>query len=368
MQSLIESRSLTSEVIVKTLVMALGALWNLRMYSQPLPGSSAQATQSQPSSRVTSSKHSEPFILAHILNLFRILMQVGVSEMQGVELSSATSPTAMGQQRSSLVLAQRITATFRRTLPALRIASKWLKCHLEYVKRSSPEADIAAPPTAFDAFWTTYAAFANALTRTFDDDDGLASCPPLTTRLEEDVDMQGFAPLKRSMFGTGQDVGDGTVEAFLKTVPSNVANALPEDAVHPNEEQLMRIGDLLVDAKFISQSPVSRLGNIPSSPTLRLTILTLSRLRRCIIGMRHFSLGRLMTGYPPRLNLWPPGQAVSVNSIIRLSATMRPIDQRWAVMTMMTTTSVRWMSEMMQSMIWKKRTTPRSARERTMIL
>ncbi|KAG8886791.1 hypothetical protein FRB98_000973 [Tulasnella sp. 332] len=258
MQSLIETRSLSSEVIVKTLVMALGALWNLRMYSQPLPGSSAQATQSQASTKVTSSKHSEPFILAHILNLFRILMQVGVSEMQGVELSADTSLAAMGQQQSSsLFLAQRITATFRRTLPALRIASKWLKCHLEYVRRSTPEADIETPPTAFDAFWTTYAAFANALTKTFDDDDGQASCPPLTTQLEEDVDMQGFAPLKRSMFGAGQDVEDGTVEAFLNTVPSNVVNAFPEGAVHPNEEQLMRIGDLLVDAKFISQSPAS---------------------------------------------------------------------------------------------------------------
>ncbi|KAG8993946.1 hypothetical protein FRB94_010245 [Tulasnella sp. JGI-2019a] len=246
LQVLVESRSLTSEVIVKTMVMALGALWHMRMYSHPPPETTPQGEQA---SKATPSKQSEPLILTHILDLFRILMEIGINEMQGVDLSS---PIGQGH----LGLAQRITATFRRTLPALRIASKWLKCHMEYLKRSMPKPDNTPPPTAFDTFWTTYAVFANALTRTFDSEVGGYSCPPLTMALEEDVDMQGFAPLKRSMFGGGMD-GEGIETSVLDGGPLSAMNASSEHAVHPNEEQLMRIGDLLVDAKFISQSPVS---------------------------------------------------------------------------------------------------------------
>ena len=53
--------------------------------------------------------------------------------------------------------------------------------------------------------------------------------------LEEDMDMRGFVPLIRGLSGGeagGEETGDG-------------------GEVHPNEQQLMRIADLQVDARLL---------------------------------------------------------------------------------------------------------------------
>ena len=94
----------------------------------------------------------------------------------------------------------------RRLLPTLRILSKWLKLHINHVQ--DPQ------------FWAGHQKFINSL----------SSYTPgsLLNPLEEDLDMRGFIPLARAMT-------PGTTRLDL----------------HPNEESLMRIADLLVDAKLI---------------------------------------------------------------------------------------------------------------------
>lgn len=63
--------------------------------------------------------------------------------------------------------------------------------------------------------------------------------PSLELGLEEDEDMRGFLPVSRGLLGR-RSGGGGVVES-----------------VHPNEEQLMRIADLQVDATLILQAQVS---------------------------------------------------------------------------------------------------------------
>jgi hypothetical protein len=65
--------------------------------------------------------------------------------------------------------------------------------------------------------------------------------------LEEDVDMRGFLPLKKLMVGEEK----GEVESKGE---GNKAAA----QVHPNEEQLMRIADLLNDAKLLTEFEVRK--------------------------------------------------------------------------------------------------------------
>ncbi|KAJ7652481.1 hypothetical protein DFH06DRAFT_536413 [Mycena polygramma] len=203
-------------------------------------------------------------------------------------------------------LAERISAEFRRTLPALRVASKWVlgnwgwmadaaassangsKAHVNAKDggegESMEEIELRAQRARF---WTTYAEFLRRLARTFPgallprlseplstsasggdvagaevgegaEEDGEEEVE-LELELEEDIDMRGWLPLHGLMGGpcplppfllssTGAagEENDGAEgrERERRTV------GLREE-VHPNVEQLMRIADLLRDARKV---------------------------------------------------------------------------------------------------------------------
>jgi protein SMG7 len=61
-------------------------------------------------------------MIDHLLDLHGALLEVGEDELRDLPPIDSIDD-----------LAQRITATFRRTLPALRIASKWLRANFKYV-------------------------------------------------------------------------------------------------------------------------------------------------------------------------------------------------------------------------------------------
>ena len=61
-------------------------------------------------------------MLDHLLDFHGALLEVGEDELRDLPPIDSIDD-----------LAQRITATFRRTLPALRIASKWLRANFKYV-------------------------------------------------------------------------------------------------------------------------------------------------------------------------------------------------------------------------------------------
>lgn len=211
----------------------------------------------------------ESCIVAHILALCTVLLEIatreiqeGVREAGDISMDMDLDAGANGQGTiPPEKLAQRITGTFRRMLPALRIAMKWIKSNVEYVHRQGsehpskptsndkPGSSVPHPSAATDptrpnlvSFWEAWTRFTNQIALAFP----LDSLPPMTVTLEEDVDMKGFAPLKR-----GMSKEEGKTEVDGGPTEVDVAS------VHPNEEQLMRIGDLIVDAKYIVSVPVS---------------------------------------------------------------------------------------------------------------
>jgi hypothetical protein len=121
-----------------------------------------------------------------------------------------------------------ISAILRRMLPSLRIFSKWLKSHTEYMSRVQRSGQLDGP---IQIFWDNYRLLAIAFATLFPIDH----LPHLSEPLEEDIDMKGFIPLAWGM-------NKGKREA--------------QHDFHPNEEQLMRIADLQVDAKLLAQSQV----------------------------------------------------------------------------------------------------------------
>ncbi len=145
----------------------------------------------------------------------------------------------------------KISAVVRRLLPPLRIFSKWLKANQDVLQSSAmtstPSALARGNVSIQDGitrFWDIYLEFLGRMEALFP----LEKLPMLSEPLEEDYDMRGFAPLRLGML---ERVVGVTGEATAK------AERHGRGSVHPNEEQLMRISDLLIDGKLIVQGDVS---------------------------------------------------------------------------------------------------------------
>lgn len=253
---LVSDRILPIEMISKIIILVEGALWKHRMVRRP-------ANAEKRSSRLAAT---ESNIVTHLIATHRVLLENGI-----VELAEAPPDDAAEGD-----LAQRITATFRRTLPALRMAGKWLRSNTRYLSQGLKQAangDEAAPSTSRDTgrnrdrrqgsatitiggiheFWREYARFGNSLVGAFPAE----KLPELRTQLEEDVDMAGFLPLRKYMTGS-----DGKPLGIARQTPAESPEEQQERAqgreqVHPNEEQLMRIADILADAKAVAEDEVS---------------------------------------------------------------------------------------------------------------
>ena len=225
---LVSERVLPTDIIWKTLIIAFGALWRFRVLRDP----STKRDQKRAIS-------TEARIFSHILSVVQALFRIGCEQI--TEASNSPDPSVNGTPLIAgevpLDLAQNITAVFRRTLPALRIGSKWLSAHYDYVSEApsrlatDPDVDI---PAIVKSFWETYDTFGTQLRKVFP----MEKLPKLTAPLEEDVEVSGFAPLKKA------------TPARSVSTPTGLEPG--QSQVHPNEEQLMRIADLLADRQKVA--------------------------------------------------------------------------------------------------------------------
>ncbi|KIJ59869.1 hypothetical protein HYDPIDRAFT_32746 [Hydnomerulius pinastri MD-312] len=240
-KDLVSERILPIDTVSRVVVLSEGALWKHRMIRDTSPPSNRR------SGGLPAPIEVESQILTHVITIHRVLLEIGAGEL-------AVPPEDAAEND----LAQRITAPFRRTLPALRIASKWLVANVQYVLHAAPSSNGETLESAgkgtqgiiigeMPLFWTKYVQFYNALSRIFPAD----RLPSLTIPLDEDVDLRGFLPLRDLMFDGGTSTGTS-----FGAEPATKQNGAPpqgREKVHPNEEQLMRISDLLKDAKGLAE-------------------------------------------------------------------------------------------------------------------
>lgn len=208
---LVSDRVLSIDTISKVIIAAQGALWKHRKVS-------ASASVSM-----------ESRIATHILALHRALLQSGITELD--EAAKIVEDD----------LAMRITATFRRTLPALRISSKWLRVNLDYVlgdtRKDIPNAQRGLVISDIAKFWEAYTSFATRVVLVFPP----TSLPKLTSSLEEDFDTRGYLPL------------GGLLPQEISSIEPEGQDLRATEQVHPNEEQLMRIWDIGQDARLVAE-------------------------------------------------------------------------------------------------------------------
>ncbi|KAF8647537.1 hypothetical protein AX16_006644 [Volvariella volvacea WC 439] len=241
---LLSKCQLPMDSIINSVIMSQSALYRFRMFRDS-PSSQSPAISPENVTLI----ENEMFL--HILDLHRALLEVGRQELG--------QPIAVDDGAD---LAQRISATFRRAIPSLRIAGKWLRANYKFIskdpefqahrvledrkgvkirKRHSERLSGYSPVT--NKFWEVYADFIRTLSQNY----GQGDLPKLSTCLDEDQDLKGFSPL-RKVLEESADVGSDDAEGQ-----------------HPNEEQLMRIWDILEDAYAIAglpNSPIQRVGNV----------------------------------------------------------------------------------------------------------
>ncbi|KAI0357871.1 hypothetical protein OH77DRAFT_1308904 [Trametes cingulata] len=269
-KALVSDRVLPADTILKALILAQGALWKHRMFRNSSGGGHRRNMPAAASAAIESS------IVNHLLTMHRVLLEVGI-----VQIAEAP-PEDAGEHD----LAQRITAEFRRTLQALRIGSKWLRANLRYLAqgwqqlaasgnvpettsipskskgrdrrrdndRRSSSIPVAVSMTSLPEFWRTYAQFSTALWRVFPQD----RLPKDATTFDEDVEMAGFLPLKKfipsEVIGSAAASKDASKDDRNGT--TSAVKVLRSEQVHPNEEQLMRIADLLADAMVLARDEI----------------------------------------------------------------------------------------------------------------
>ncbi|KAF8309634.1 hypothetical protein DL93DRAFT_2170204 [Clavulina sp. PMI_390] len=218
----ISSRALSSEFIIHTFVMALGALHVLSTSNVTPDGSIAPGV---------------PLVRAHLLGLLQVLISVGNEEIQEALRSSSRESTAGN-------LAGFITASWRRTLPALRIASHWFV-----------QARTTLVPDR--TFWDTYAKFGTLLKQVFPED----KLPTEEIPLDEDLDLRGFLPLE---LDGGAHTQSSQVTGLQQesSSPARMPMFKRSDSTmfHPNEEHLIRLRDVQREMKLLVSSGDTPLG------------------------------------------------------------------------------------------------------------
>ncbi|WVR03284.1 hypothetical protein IAU60_000275 [Kwoniella sp. DSM 27419] len=226
--SLLKARQLSAEIIVKTSAIVIGNHYRAR-------SNVGVEQDSKPAQR---SHEAEAKALDLLLGVFKVLVTVAADQVDEARATLGQgSALAMDDEDDVYdTLPQLISAVLRRILPSLRIMSKWIKLDLDYLARqpSSP---------VLTSFWATYRRFIATVSAVFP----IERLPALPDPLEEDRDMKGFTPLQRGITTEGGANGPIT--------PLDGPD-VPQAEVHPNEEQLMRLADLQVDAKLIMHSGV----------------------------------------------------------------------------------------------------------------
>lgn len=244
-KGLIAGRNLPIDTIIKIFVLAQGALWTFRHTRTP---ATSHGTSSRPVSPMTDEEKKvvEHRILTHLLALHRVLLELGVAELdESTNIAKAETDLAM-----------RLTATLRRTLPALRISGKWLRANIDSLSMTAygASSDLA---DGLDGFWEIYFRFSQRVIAAFPPD----ALPQLRLPLDEDLDMRGFLPLKGLMASSTET---RSLDQANDTVQSTVVR--PTEQVHPNEEQLMRIWDIWNDARLLNAIHAAKFNrNVPEA-------------------------------------------------------------------------------------------------------
>lgn len=155
------------------------------------------------------------------------------------ELEPYASETAAGASQTA---SERLTATARRILPALRQYSSWLLANSRLLIAMQGDAFISVD---LNEFWKIYASALTLLTATF----SVVDLPAAEYLLDEDEDTIAFKPL------CNEHNHLRYYESETMTLKSRSGGSIERN--HPNVEMLARIRGFVTDAVMLTRGQVS---------------------------------------------------------------------------------------------------------------
>jgi hypothetical protein len=246
-------------VVVRITLTTIAALWLHRLWR----GTSAANKLSGAASSIVV-EHS---ILLHLCGLAQAMLDIGANEVVEAMADDGDEPGNV-TQTGSRAKDQRISPTLRRMLPALRLLSKWMKAHIGYVQKSrrqvqaqsmsseDPDSTTSAASVlayeqmaaGVDRMWSSYANFVNVIRYAFPF-EGLPTLGSATLGqsgmsgidFEEDRDVRGFIPLRKGAMVEIRSLDD----------------IVPNPIISPEDEHLIRIADIIIDAKVVAETQSS---------------------------------------------------------------------------------------------------------------
>ncbi|KAK9452601.1 hypothetical protein V1511DRAFT_490571 [Dipodascopsis uninucleata] len=204
----LKDRKLTADILIKIVLINISAHYIL----------------SKDKERVALAKQIFLFNICVISNLLKLLNE----ELEPIRKSDISSNDSS---------ANGVPAVVRRVLYGLRIYSAWIVANIESIVRQSDSFDYKASVLISD-MWLDYAEALSTVAVMFGD-LGLEKTDIL---LKEDMDLIGYEPLSGGFYGIRSQSYD---LSFAET-------EILASRLHPSEETLLRISDLLTDAVRLS--------------------------------------------------------------------------------------------------------------------
>ncbi|CAJ0897804.1 19179_t:CDS:10 [Entrophospora sp. SA101] len=233
------TRILDSDQILKITAINMSALFVIRYIINGENGHNNGPIITTAYSRASKKMLIEKYAVLLVLDTLKTLLDLCVSELEEVSNEKSNENYDHDHMGENIAV-QILPAPVKRSLPSLRIGTKWILANLQYLSSMtndiSKDSDVKGDLTKITIFWEKYAKFMNLLEKLFPYEKGI----PLSVPLKEDFEMNGFYILKNYVFINNDQV----------MTPS-------QD--EPFEEFDMRIYDIFVDACKITESEVSQL-------------------------------------------------------------------------------------------------------------
>ncbi|EFP75168.2 uncharacterized protein PGTG_01761 [Puccinia graminis f. sp. tritici CRL 75-36-700-3] len=248
----LKNRLLPPELILKMIVTCMAAAWYTRIGAETASTRSRHGDHMDSRARPPAHSYTtEVNATVHFLQFSAALLSVARDELRSIDESTHPGD-----------LSQNIPAVLRRILPTMRIISKWvLSGHFNHINRvklrlaRSKKLKLNSQLVTAEAeFWTQYHQ-AIELAKQHFPIDKLPSLEVFFT-LEEDLELAGFLPIERAM----------KIHQSTSSKPPDQLEFPPScGTCHPNEEHLMRLGDLQRDANRIEAKHYSTQSNLAES-------------------------------------------------------------------------------------------------------
>nr|CAG8433383.1 1450_t:CDS:10 [Entrophospora candida] len=253
------TRILDSDQILKITAINMSALFVIRYIINGENGHNNGPIITTAYSRVSKKMLIEKYAVLLVLDTLTTLLDLCVSELEEVSNEKSNENYDHDHMGENIAV-QILPAPVKRSLPSLRIGTKWILANLQYLSSMtndiSKDSDVKGDLTKITIFWEKYAKFMNLLEKLFPHEKGI----PLSVPLKEDFEMNGFYILKNYVFINNDQVMTPSQDEPFEDVEISKKDQVMTSIDHQNEffeKYDARIYDVFDNSCELAESEVT---------------------------------------------------------------------------------------------------------------